>query len=552
MSKKIPFPQEIYNKLKSELLAELEGKRIRLDNDDVNYILGEAQKLIDKNTPRLDSQGIISELLKKSQLSEIEKRASFHREKIWTKEVRTDFINDILSKIKIPEDGEKGDRGDKGEKGESYKLTDQDKLDIADSVNLKEVIKVDDIPKILENYTRDVWNGKIKLPRYGSGNPYEPFLKITPTGDDKGLRVENGQLSVGTYLDGREAVFGRGDSHTNGMAVLSTEDDITYSDVTDIAASDTGSTYQTFGGFITTGSADYIGSDIPFCGIKLKTASLVDPGLTGTVAREYWNGTAWTAFTAMATDAETPYTQRADNIGTVIGSEQIRFGSCDDQQKTTVNGVEKYWVRLIITSDIVSTGEVEQIKLHTSRFEINADGFTEYFGDGIYTKDMVMHWGLTQALTGFTPQNETLVFANGISLDYLVNRLNNGQTSGRGGFVEIADGQDTSRGVIGEVLFVPLDNTAGDVLFQVDTWQTREGDVLSAANVPDSLSDTVTIEANTANQIYRANALFDVEKLIPGELLTFGFKRVGGDALDTYSGNIALINIRAIGYFWHP
>jgi hypothetical protein len=307
----------------------------------------------------------------------------------------------------------------------------------------------------------------------------------------------------------------------------------------------------TFGGFITTGATDYIGSDFIFCGLKLKTAVTITPG-TGTVIKEFWNGTVWAEFKQMSTDADAPYTPRAGNIGTVVGSEQVRFGECDGQAKTTVNGIEKYWVRYRLTSDIIAPGEIEQVKLHSNRFEVNADGFTEHFGDSIYEKDLLVHWGLSEELLGFSPQNSTIPFASGLSLVYKSNQLNNGQTSGRGGIVEIPVGMDTSKPVRGEMLFIPLSDVAGDVVVDLDSYQTAVGDTLTVANIPVTTRIIGSLPINSSNVMLKIEADIDVENLVPGELFAFGVKRVGGDVLDTFTGNVAIINFRAVGKFWTP
>ena len=284
---------------------------------------------------------------------------------------------------------------------------------------------------------------------------------------------------------------------------------------------------------------------------RLNTDTVANPG-TGDVAREYWDGDSWEAFTAMATNADAPYGSRADNIGTVTGSEQVRFGNCDDQVKTTVNGVEKYYIRFRITSAITSGPVIEQVKLHTNRFEVNADGFTEYFGDGVYSQDLVMHWHLTEQLVGFSPINENITFASGLTLAYSDNEFVSSATDGRGGYVVIPEGMDTSKDLEFEVLWTPLSNNSGDVVYQIDTYQTSVGDTLDSGNTAVSAQDTVTVASNSDNLLTKTVISLDVQNLVPGDILAIGFKRLGGDAGDTYPDNVAIVNIRCVGKFWKP
>ncbi len=574
MTIKLPREQieKLKDKIKSEIIQELESRRVRLDKDDIDFVLTKTKNLIAESVQKVDNHEITKSLVKEIRLSEAEKAALTNRSIIWNKEVRADFINDVLKHIRTPSDGKPGKKGESGKDGEDYKLTKQDRTDIGKTI--EGVVTTDVFNQRYLQLIKDIKSGKIKLPAHGgvSGpeivkkinaalgndgwqsaeNIYKDFLFVNPTGDDSGLLVKNGQLSVGDYENGYESVFGGGDSHTNGMVVFSTEDGTTYIDNTEAAASDSSSTYETFGGFITAGAIDYIGGDHHFCGIKLKTAATLTPG-SGAVTREFWNGSAWEVFTMMATKSDAPYTQRADNIGTVAGSEQVRFGECGTQSKTTVNGVEKYWIRFRITSNISAVGEIEQIKLHTNRFEINADGVTEYFGNSIYQKDLAMQWANTIQLDGLSPANESITFAdNSLKLDYADNEFANNTTDGRGGVVIIPQGMDTSRGVTLEVLWTPMNDAAGDTVYQLITYQTSVGDVLTASNAATVETGTATIESGSDNLLTKTVMLVDVQHLVPGEMLVFGLKRLGSDAADTYAGNVALINIRAIGYFWHP
>jgi len=360
--------------------------------------------------------------------------------------------------------------------------------------------------------------------------------------------IFRGEVNIGTVDEPHELCVGQGDSTTEGMVVFSSPDNVNFTDNTEAASSGEGSTYQAWTGATAAGAADYIGSDFPFCGFKMRTA-VIGEAVAGDVVREYYNGSAWVDFTALATDENT-LESRADNIGTVVGGEQVRVGSCDDQSLVTINGVEKYYMRFRIVSDITLAPYVEQIKIHTNRFEVNPTGKTESFGEAIYEKDLVMHWELTDILSGFSPNSTNIVFADGLTLVYSANRFNNNVTDGRGGYIVLPEGLDTSKGVNLEILFTPLNDTAGDVNFIVETHQTRVGDVIDATNTPESATGSVTIELNENNVLHEGKFNVNVQNLIPGEILAFGLKRDGGG--DSYAGNIALVNVRATGFFFKP
>jgi hypothetical protein len=361
-----------------------------------------------------------------------------------------------------------------------------------------------------------------------------------------------GHMHIGNPGAGRELVVGEGDSHTIGMVVFCTPDGgTTWCDNTSAAASGSGSTFEAFGGGLAINSATYVGSDTLFEGIKLLTsfAAVPDTGLV--VSREYWNGSAWTPFKMLVTNADRPYTQRADDAGTVVGSEQLRFSELTNHAKSTVDGVEKYWIRFRISAGAFTTsGVIEQIKLHTDRWECNADGFTEYFGGARYWKDLTMHWGLTLALQGLTPASETIDFATNISLVYAANRLTHTTIDGRGGYVVIPDGLDTSNDVQIEVLWYPVDNGSGDVVLQFDAAQISEGDTLDGTIATETETETVNVPANNQYVLRKTTYLLDVQNNVPGEILAFALRRL--TAGNSYSNGITLANVRAIGRFWKP
>jgi len=375
------------------------------------------------------------------------------------------------------------------------------------------------------------------------------LTKETKAGDE-GVNC-SGELHVGLPGNGQESVFGEGDSHTTGMTVLTTSDLVAFTDVTEKAKELDGDTFDIFNGTTTTNSAFYVGSDMSINGIKMKTSTLVDP-TGGNVVREFWDGVGWESFFTLVTKSDAPYTQRADDIGTVAESEQIRFSGHTSQAKTTVNGENKYWIRFRVSSPITATGTVDQVKLHTNRYEINADGFTEYFGDGQYSKDLLIHWHLMEHLNNLSPANEDISFANGLVLNMVDNEFANGVTDGIGSFIIIPEGMDTGRGISLEVLWTPLNNNAGDVVYEVVTYQTRVGDTLTTANVPETFSGTETILVNSDNLLRQTTINVETNTLLPGEILAFGLKRLGGAGADTYIGNVGLVNVRATAYFWKP
>jgi|GEM_PF-3327736 len=393
------------------------------------------------------------------------------------------------------------------------------------------------------------------------------FITVTPSGDDKGLNIA-AELSVGSPAEPHETVLGEGDSYPVNIAFhcdTATTTGLTITGATNVTTelqSDSGSTVGLFGG---TAAGKYllIGADYPFGGAKVKmdTIGVVEPA---NVIGEYLKDSAptWATSPYMVTNADFPYEQKGYEIASCSScSEQWRFGFDPDDLPTTwakvtlnINGTdyEKYWGRFRITSAITTDPTVEQLKQHTNRWECNADGNTEYFGRARYPKDLTMHWGLTNQLQGFAPQNENIDFATDLSLVYIGNKFANGQTDGRGGFFVVPTGLDTSIPVTMEVLWEPLDNTAGNVAYEIDIAPKKVGELMDTADTPTTISGVETIAVNESNVLKRTRIKFFINTLVPGDVIGLGLKRLGGDVTDTYGGPVALINVRLIGYFWRP
>lgn len=104
---------------------------------------------------------------------------------------------------------------------------------------------------------------------------------------------------------------------------------------------------------------------------------------------EYYNGTtsAWEPVETMATQADGLYLPLGNEVLQWEGSSQIRYNillnnRLDWQENDPMGlGTDYYWMRFRWTSAVGQVAEVEQIKLHTNRTEINKDGWQEFFGN---------------------------------------------------------------------------------------------------------------------------------------------------------------------------
>jgi hypothetical protein len=378
------------------------------------------------------------------------------------------------------------------------------------------------------------------------------FLNGTPLGADKGISIIDGQLEIRDS----ELIIGR-DSNTEGMVVKTSPDGTTLTDVTAIAASSTGSTYQVFSGGILAGAADYFGSDSPILNMKLTTATLTDPGVFTTfpLVTEYWNGSTWVETKICVYDDANPSDQRSDQPGSVVGSEQILISDSHLQVKTTLDGDEKYYFRWRLIADIISAGTIEQIKIGTSRAEIEApNGNSTFVGAANYSKPIFEGLNNLQNLLGATPTNENITISTDITIVGIRNGFANSVKDGKTGSFTIPEGVNTSEPLRFEVLWLPKDATAGDIELELVTSQVKTNNGALDGTLPQVLVSDITSVNNEQNILKQTVFNVDVEKLLPSESLSFSLFRdaTAGNLDDTYGNTVILHKIRVVATFYRP
>lgn len=231
---------------------------------------------------------------------------------------------------------------------------------------------------------------------------YASLIDITE--DDEGFNVF-GELHVGIPERGAESVMGEGDSYTRSMLVYTETAGGVFTDVSEAAKSASGSTF-TFPG-VAADNAVYVASSLANAsdvlkhfGIKVKTDTACVPG-TGEIVAEYWNGSAWTEVNAMEVASSGAYYPYAKQYFERVGSCHIRY-ACFLESTTTdwakndpmTLGTDYFWMRFRIDSTITTAPVIQQFKLHTNRFEVNTDGWIEYFGKARPLSTINWNWGL--------------------------------------------------------------------------------------------------------------------------------------------------------------
>lgn len=416
-----------------------------------------------------------------------------------------------------------------------------------------------------------------KIVEEEGGGDLKQFLSVVLSGDDKGIKLLDGQMSIGEPGNGNELVIGEGDSYpigdnnsvafhcdtanTTGLTITNAIE------VTTELGSDEGSTAALFNGN-TTGKYLLVGSDHPFGGVKAKidTMATVEPAnIIGQYLRD--NLPSWISTPYMVTDANNINaigSQKGWNIATCDScSEQWRFGfdpidlpTTWNKSIITINGIEynRYWARFLITSDITGDPILEQLKLHTNRYEVNSDGTTEYFGRSRYSR--VLQSGiksLTVNAAG-SAQNENVNYTADIIATRTSNEFRNGFEDDALITQTIPVGLDTSIPLLLKISYYPISAVTGDVEFEADVVKVSDGFTYdgSATSTTYSAIDTITSPAALERKTTTVKVL--VNELTDNDGIVIRLRRdaTAGNADDTLASNIVLTHFELVGYFWKP
>lgn len=375
---------------------------------------------------------------------------------------------------------------------------------------------------------------------------------------DQALQIV-GELHVGTYNQPTESAFGGGDSYVNGLKVLT--DDGTGTSFIDISSdvADPSITSSLFQG-TAVGNVFYVGGDIPFYGKKADTVSAWGANDSANIAREYWDGSTWTDFNIMNAQSGHPYATTAQNIFITAGSSQVRYGDMSGWATTTVNSITAYWVRFRVTSIISAIPTISLFKLHSSRTEINSDGYIEYFGKARVIKTLPWDLNLVRPASN-SPDNRDTYVSDNLAVGRVENRYSNGlvQRSGLNSYLPFDF--DTSYGIKTKWAFFGEGPTGGTVEFVLRWGWTNDGDDIypSAAAAPttgpNEQSITITTPAITVtNQQLTGEIILPFPDIsarpVSGnpDIIWITFQRNG--STDSYTGNIVLTQMEAAYISW--
>ena len=231
------------------------------------------------------------------------------------------------------------------------------------------------------------------------------------------------EMSVGLPNNGKETVLGEGDAYVSGLLVY-TYNGTSYTSVSATAASPSGSSFTfpstSVNDAIYISSAFSLTNPLKFYGIKAIIDNAAVLG-SGDIIFEYWNGSSWVEFNHMMRQSNSPYLSYANSKLEETGQYQINFDSRIETSWTTNDpvslGVNLYWVRLRIDGASITTSPtIQQIKIHTNRFEVEANGFHTMYGLGRVKKKFPISIGGLQSNAGRSPNSSDVYLSDNLGI----------------------------------------------------------------------------------------------------------------------------------------
>ena len=397
------------------------------------------------------------------------------------------------------------------------------------------------------------YRNRINIPAAASSFNFS-FIDNDPTMTSDGAQINTKEFAIGTPDQGAESVFGEGDSYVKDMQVhqydVSAGSGSRFTDVSAAARSSSGSAV-TYPVGAAIGDALVIAAPRKFWGVKLAmTTATVRDTLT-VVVFEVWNGATWTPFNVMETMADAPYTPQADDPLEAPGNFHIRFDevidgifSADDNTLDEIPnyGSNHYVIRVRVAGAAPLTAPVvEQIKLHSSRTEINSDGVVEQFGKARGRLVEIRDPAITFLKPGNKPANDTIPVSAGITLQFKENLFENAALDELQATILVPEQADTSMPLRFDLLWYS-NITTGNVEWDLITAITRDDSVMDGSNA-EIASAAVTTVSTTSDQLNTTTFLIDISTALPGSseiAIHFGRDATGGNAADTLNGDVTL------------
>ncbi len=408
-----------------------------------------------------------------------------------------------------------------------------------------------------------------KIPKVNVGETALEFVDDFVSWEEFGGGIrptENNKIAVGRYDVGANSVFGTGDSHQLGMKVFTyNADTSSWADVSANVITQGDGLYTELPS-VNANSCIYVGTSTGawFTGVRNNITQVLNVG-SGEIAREYWNGSAWTEFTIMGTQTNFPYQSIGNSVGSVLGDYQTRFNHqiASNWASTTVNGVASYWVRYRVKTAITQSFRFDFLKLQTNKTKIDANGFVEFFGWARPIKQFFLDYGSFQAAAS-TPTTQDIYLSDNLDVGRVLNEFSASAIQ-RTAFTKILPlDLDTSTPLKLRIKWYGENATTGAVRFVIRWGKSVSsmGVFSTAALAPttatgeQSAIGLITVPTSGDYKEIITDVYLSVSDYIPeigatnATSIWISLERTGSDASDTYAGVVVVTDIECYYVAW--
>jgi hypothetical protein len=387
--------------------------------------------------------------------------------------------------------------------------------------------------------------------------------------------VVKGELHVGSPQAGQEAAIGEGEAYTQGMVVLTTDDTTSgvadggnLTDVSAEAASSSGSTFTLQGlgvgfSFLVCTTLEDATGPIQHFGHRI-VQTIARAG--GSMVAEIWDGAAWVTIGVSNTLKDSPHTPLGCQEQLFLQlATQVRLGFVSNDMlgipgsayvlstwaTKLINGTTGYWMRYRVTGLLTTAPVFESLRLHGSRLEINATGFTEAYGLARRVTQLEVHQRLADDLSGASPGNVAIELGTGLAITPVDNLFTAAGTDGFGMVIEIPYDIDVGFPLMLRLGWRPSSTNTGNVRWETEFRIFAEGDVMDNAQALDGTITESQAAPGVTDQLMFYEVLLDLATAVPGQTyIGLGIQRLGADGADTFTGNVEVVFFQGFGVAW--
>lgn len=295
--------------------------------------------------------------------------------------------------------------------------------------------------------------------------------------DEPSIKVLN-ELNIGSPTVGRGLVSGFGDSYPIPIAKTCTatgpaDNGSTFNDITADLFENDGTSVPLFAA-TTANRSLLIGSPIAtFSGIKIEITTALVLG-AGSILIEYYSSGSgqFEPLRLMSTEADGNYNSRANTLFE-IGTYQYRTNlDISDMALVNIDGLEAYYIRFRITSNITTIPQGDYIKIHSPyRFQCNENSFCQVFNDfNTRNRQLSLNTGV---LSGGTPSTQTYYLSSSLKVDALENGLPATSDTFYSYVFNIPNNIDSSKDLSFILSFFTGNGNSGDVIFNYEAAYLR-------------------------------------------------------------------------------